>query len=131
MQQVINSIGNVIDKIGTSGDSLFTNKEELQSKLNEIKRDLTFAQKEVRLAEAHGNWMQRSWRPLAGLVFAIILIYNFVVANIFSLNITELTPEYWNTFSVILGVFGLTRGIEKSVKVANNFMGRRNRREKN
>lgn len=48
----------------------------------------------------------------------------------FGWPVSTLEPEFWDLFQVILGVFGLTRGIEKSVKAAHGmFKRKRNERD--
>ncbi len=71
-------------------------------------------------------WMQRSWRPISALVFVLIVFYTKLIAPVFSLPVAGLETDFWTSFNVILGVFGLTRGIEKTVKAADIVIKRKN-----
>ena len=68
--------GNVIKEIGGIIDNLFTNDEErLEAKnkiiqvLKEKELELQKMQTDIIIAEAKGNWLQRSWRPILMLSF--------------------------------------------------------------
>ncbi len=121
MQKIINSVVSAIEKTGEAIDRNVTSKEELLEKSNELKTTLTNASKEIAIQDAKGNWMQRSWRPLSGLAFVLIILYNKFLAVAFGFPVAELEPEFWNLFQIVLGVFGFTRGVEKSVKAAHGM----------
>ena len=74
--------GNVIKDIGKVIDDIFTNDEERQKAKNELVKiiqqkelELQKMQTDIIIAEAKGNWLQRSWRPILMLSFGFILLY--------------------------------------------------------
>ena len=86
--------GNVIEQVGKVIDNLFTSEEERLKAKNEIFKvlkeqqlELQKLQTEVILAEANGNWLQRSWRPILMLAFGFIVIYVKFIAPLFNLPI--------------------------------------------
>ena len=78
---VVKEVGNVIDKLFTSEEERIKAKNEVFKVLQEQQLELQKLQTEVILAEANGNWLQRSWRPILMLAFGFIVIYvkNFKV----------------------------------------------------
>jgi len=128
IKKVIDSIGLAIEKTGEAFDKNLTTKEEVLEKVKDIQSKLVEARLAYQLAEANGNWMQRSWRPITGLVFAVIVIYNKFLGVAFGLPVAELEAEFWNVFQITLGIFGLTRGLEKTVNAANNIFQKKKRK---
>ena len=75
--------GNVIGEIGKVIDNLFTTDEErLEAKnkifqvIQEKELELQKMQTDIIIAEAKGNWLQRSWRPILMLSFGFIVIFS-------------------------------------------------------
>jgi len=83
MKKILNFLtGNVLKEIGNVIDNIFTNDEERLQAKNELTRiiqskelELQKMQTDVIVAEANGNWLQRSWRPILMLAFGFIVIY--------------------------------------------------------
>ena len=77
MKKIIDWFGGTVVKDLMSGlDKLFTSKEEKILAENAIKQilvqkqlELEKMQTEIIIAEAKGNWLQRSWRPILMLAF--------------------------------------------------------------
>jgi len=115
--------GNVIEQVGKVIDNLFTSEEErLKAKndifkvLKEQQLELQKLQTEVILAEANGNWLQRSWRPILMLAFGFIVIYVKFIAPLFNLPIPELENEFWNLLQIGIGGYVVGRSGEKMIK---------------
>ena len=66
---VVKEVGNVIDKLFTSEEERLKAKNEVFKVLQEQQLELQKLQTEIVLAEANGNWMQRSWRPILNVSF--------------------------------------------------------------
>ena len=79
---VVKEVGNVIDKLFTSEEERIKAKNEVFKVLQEQQLELQKLQTEVILAEANGNWLQRSWRPILMLAFGFIVIYVKVCCTI-------------------------------------------------
>lgn len=112
--------GNVIGEIGKVIDNIFTNDEERQKAKNELIKiiqekelELQKMQTEIIVAEAKGNWLQRSWRPILMLSFGFIVIYTKFIAPLFDLKIPELENEFWNLLQLGIGGYVIGRSAEK------------------
>ena len=112
--------GGVIKQIGKVIDDLFTNDEERANAkikvlevLKEQQLELQKLQTEIIVAEANGNWLQRSWRPILMLAFGFIVIYVKFVAPLFDLKIPELENEFWDLLQIGIGGYVVGRSAEK------------------
>jgi len=121
MKKIIDWFGGSVVKDLLAGlDKLFTSKEEkikaenvIKQILIEKKLELQKMQTEIILAEANGNWLQRSWRPILMLSFGFIVIYVKFIAPIFGLTIPELENEFWNLLQIGIGGYIVGRTGEK------------------
>mgnify|MGYP003643039595 FL=1 len=115
--------GNVIGEIGKVIDNLFTTDEErLEAKnkifqiIQEKELELQKMQTDVIIAEAKGNWLQRSWRPILMLAFGFIVIYCKFVAPAFNLSSPQLEIEFWELLKIGIGGYVVGRSAEKIAK---------------
>ncbi len=105
---VVNAIGGLIGGLTLPARE----KKELEAKMQELvyerEREMVEAQASVVRAEASGNWLQRSWRPLVMLTFAVIVL----VGTFTSLPILADTSRFWDLLEIGLGgyVIGEKRG---------------------
>ena len=86
--------------------------------LKEQQLELQRLQTDVILAEAKGNWLQRSWRPILMLAFGFIVIYVKFIAPLFGLPIPTLENEFWDLLQLGIGGYVVGRSVEK---VAGNI----------
>ena len=84
--------------------------------LIEKELELQRMQTEIIVAEAKGNWIQRSWRPILMLAFGFIVIYVKFLAPLFDLTIPELENEFWNLLQIGIGGYVIGRTGEKMMK---------------
>ena len=117
--------GSVLKDLLGGLDKLFTSKEEkikAESIIKEIilqkKLELQQMQTDIILAEAKGNWLQRSWRPILMLSFGFIVIYVKFIAPVFGLTIPALEIEFWELLKIGIGGYVVGRSAEK---IANNI----------
>ena len=115
---VVKEIGKVIDNLFTSEEERLKAKNEVFKVLQEQQLELQKLQTEIILAEANGNWLQRSWRPILMLAFGFIVIYVKFIAPLFSLPIPPLENEFWNLLQLGIGGYVVGRSAEK---IANNI----------
>ncbi len=115
--------GNVIKEIGGIIDNLFTNDEERINAKNKIIKvlkekelELQKMQTDIIIAEAKGNWLQRSWRPILMLSFGFIVIYVKFLAPLFNLTIPPLENEFWDLLQLGIGGYVVGRSAEKIAK---------------
>jgi len=121
MKKILNFLtGNVLKEIGNVIDNIFTNDEERLQAKNELTRiiqskelELQKMQTDVIVAEANGNWLQRSWRPILMLAFGFIVIYVKFVAPLFGFTIPELEEDFWNLLQIGIGGYVVGRSAEK------------------
>jgi len=113
---VIKEIGNVIDNLFTSDEERIHAKNEILKVLKEQQLELQRLQTEIIVAEANGNCLQRSWRPILMLAFGFIVIYVKFIAPLFSLPIPPLENEFWNLLQIGIGGYVIGRTGEKMIK---------------
>jgi hypothetical protein len=124
MKKIFDWFGGTVIKDLLGGlDKLFTSKEEkikaeniIKQILIEKKLELHQMQTDVILAEAKGNWLQRSWRPILMLSFGFIVIYVKFLAPVFDLTIPELEIEFWELLKIGIGGYVVGRSAEKISK---------------
>ena len=110
---VVKQIGDVIDNLFTSDEERANAKIKVLEVLKEQQLELQKLQTEIIVAEAKGNWLQRSWRPILMLAFGFIVIYVKFVAPLFDLKIPELENEFWNLLQIGIGGYVVGRSAEK------------------
>ena len=121
MKKILNFLtGNVLKEIGKVIDNIFTNDEERQLAKNQLVQiiqqkelELQKMQTDIIVAEANGNWLQRSWRPILMLAFGFIVIYVKFVAPLFGFTIPELEEDFWNLLQIGIGGYVIGRSAEK------------------
>ena len=113
---VVKEVGKVIDSLFTSDEERLKAKNEVFKVLQEQQLELQKLQTEIVLAEANGNWLQRSWRPILMLAFGFIVIYVKFLAPVFGLTIPELENEFWNLLQIGIGGYVIGRTGEKMMK---------------
>ncbi len=127
--------GSLVKDVLGGLDGLITSKEErLQA---EIALKQIFATKELELqkmqadiiiAEASGNWLQRSWRPILMLSFGFIVIYVKFIGPLFGLTIPPLEDEFWNLLQLGIGGYVIGRTGEKMMDSFTSDKRRRKNR---
>jgi hypothetical protein len=110
---VIGDIGKVIDNLFTSDEERINARNKIMQVLKEKELELQKMQTDIIIAEAKGNWMQRSWRPLLMLSFGFIVIYVKFIGPLFNLPIPELEIEFWDLLKIGIGGYVVGRTGEK------------------
>ena len=113
---VIGDIGKVIDNLFTSDEERIQARNKIMQVLKEKELELQKMQTDVIIAEAKGNWIQRSWRPLLMLSFGFIVIYNKFAAPLFGWPIPILEEEFWTLLQIGIGGYVVGRTGEKMMK---------------
>tara|TARA_R110002167_G_scaffold63067_2_gene177915 strand:+ start:565 stop:1002 length:438 start_codon:yes stop_codon:yes gene_type:complete len=113
---VVKEVGNVLDNLFTSDEEREKAKSEIFKVLKQQEIELHKLQNETILAEANGNWLQRSWRPILMLSFGFIVIYVKFIAPMFSLPIPPLEDEFWSLLNLGIGGYVVGRTAEKVMK---------------
>jgi hypothetical protein len=106
---VVNAVGELIGRLTLPGRE----KKELEAEILKLvydrEREMAEAQASVLRTEAAGNWLQRSWRPLVMLTFAVIVL----VGTFTSLPILEDSSRFWDLLEIGLGGYIVGRSGEK------------------
>ena len=121
IKDIFKPASDIVDELHFSGEeagNLEVKKAELKNKLAEIQAQmstkviefqgkLTEANSKIAVAEQqHGNWLSKSWRPLASIMFIInisLMIYGVVPINEIALG----------GMLAFLGVYTGGRSLEK------------------
>ena len=121
---VIGEVGKVIDNLFTNDEERINAKNKILQILKEKELELQRMQTDIILAEAKGNWLQRSWRPILMLSFGFIIIYTKFIAQVFSLQIPLLEPEFWNLLKIGIGGYVVGRSGEKIVDKLGSLLSK-------
>ena len=79
---MVNAIGELVGRLTLPAREKKELEAEIMKLMYEYEREIAEVQANVIQAEATGNWLQRSWRPLVMLTFAvIILVGTFIPAT--------------------------------------------------
>lgn len=113
---VFKSVSDLIDNLFTNDEERIDAKRKIFQVLKEKELELQKLQTDIILAEAKGNWLQRSWRPILMLAFGFIVIYVKFIAPLFDLRIPELENEFWNLLQLGIGGYVIGRTGEKMMK---------------
>lgn len=104
-------VGEITSVVNTLSVSSKEKKQIEASLLGAIARQeeaLNQSQAAIIGAEAQGNWLQRSWRPLVMLSFAFIVLLGTVI------DIPFLSDDsrFWNLIEIGLGGYVIGRSLE-------------------
>ena len=111
---VIGDIGKIIDDLFTSDEERDAAKNKILQVLKEKELELQKMQTDIIIAEAKGNWLQRSWRPILMLSFGFIVIYNKFISQLSPYLITPvLEPDFWTLLQIGIGGYVVGRSAEK------------------
>ena len=124
MKKIVDFLGgDIVNDLLSGLDNLLTSKEEKIKAKNVIKKvliekelELQRQQTEIIVAEAKGNWLQRSWGPILMLAFGFIVIYVKFIGPLFGLAIPELENEFWELLKIGIGGYVVGRSAEKIAK---------------
>ena len=104
---MVGAVGKVIDRLTLPARE----KRQLEAELLEllVEHEQEMARSRSVVEEARGNWLQRSWRPLVMLVFALIVL----VGTFTTLPLLSDTSRFWDLLEIGLGGYVVGRGGEK------------------
>lgn len=109
---VVNAINELIGRLTLPAREKRELEAEIVKLLNEREREMAEAQASVVKAEATGNWLQRSWRPLVMLTFAVIIL----IGTFTSLPILADSSRFWDLLEIGLGGYVVGRSGEKMLE---------------
>ena len=96
---VVSAVGEVIERLTLPSREKKQLEMDLLRVFIEWEQRVMEARSAVLVEEARGSWLQRSWRPLVMLTFAVIVL----VGTFTSLPILEDTSRFWELLEIGLG----------------------------
>lgn len=99
MKGIVETVAGVVERLSISSTEKKKLKQELETAIVEFEQQQMKEQAGVVKAESGGNWLQRSWRPLIMLTFAVIIL-----AGMFTdLPMLADTSRFWDLLELGLG----------------------------
>lgn len=115
---LVNEVGAIIGNLSVSSTEKKQIEAELLSAICRQEEELSRSRADILRAEASGNWLQRSWRPLIMLAFALIVL----VGSFFELPVLADTSRFWDLLEIGIGGYIIGRSAEN---VTLNWKGGR------
>lgn len=120
---VINSVGGVIDDLTTSEEEKLTaqmalKRIEAEFQLAIMNADVEYAREQAKVLQTElssGSWLGKNWRPILMLVFTFIILFNFVIAPIFSMTLLPIPGPMWELLKIGVGGYIVGRSAEKII----------------
>ncbi len=113
---VFKGVSDLLDDLITNDEERLDAKRKIFETLKQRELELQRMQADVIIAEAQGNWLQRSWRPILMLAFGFIVVYCKFIGPLFDLRIPVLENEFWNLLQIGIGGYVIGRTGEKMIK---------------
>ena len=111
---ITDSIGNILDESITNKEELATAQAKLNKTIIENSKAFLDARKSVLVTELSGSWLQRSWRPLVMLSFALVVLYQYFIAELIGLpTVKNIDPRFWDLLEYGILGYGGVRTVEK------------------
>ena len=118
LSDLVGEIGSVVNTLSVSSKEKKQIEADLLAAVARQEEELRRSQASIVGAEAQGNWLQRSWRPVIMLVFAAIVL----AGTFFNLPILDDTSRFWDLLEIGIGGYVIGRSAEK---VADRLKGGR------
>lgn len=122
ISEILKPAAQIVDDLTTSKEEKLTLANALTQienamgdKMLEYEAKITELQASIVNNEISGNWLQRSWRPILMLAFGFLLIYEYFIANVFSLPKSGLPTDFWDLLKIGIGGYVVGRSAEKIV----------------
>ncbi|MCB6974366.1 MULTISPECIES: 3TM-type holin [Butyricimonas] len=110
---IVGAVSELVDRLTLPAREKKQLETDLLKVFVEWEQRVMEARTEVLTEEARGNWLQRSWRPLVMLTFALIVL----VGTFTSLPILADTSRFWDLLEVGIGGYVMGRSGEKILQV--------------
>ena len=110
---IVGAVSELVDRLTLPAREKKQLETDLLKVFVEWEQRVMEARSEVLAEEVRGNWLQRSWRPLVMLTFALIVL----VGTFTSLPILADTSRFWDLLEVGIGGSVMGRSGEKILQV--------------
>lgn len=117
--KAVEETGKIIDNLTTSSEEKARAKNEISKVVFDALGNLVNAQRDVLVTEMGGSKLQRNWRPLVMLAFAVIVVFHyfgFPLAKTFKPDLPDLPildTRFWDLLEIGLGGYVIGRSFEK------------------
>ena len=101
---LVSEISSVVDTLAVSSKEKKQIEADLVAAIARQEEALSQSQSSIIQAEAQGNWLQRSWRPIIMLVFATIVLIGTILSD---------TSRFWDLLEIGIGGYVIGRSAEK------------------
>ena len=109
---IVSAVGELVDRLTLPAREKKQLETDLLRVFMEWEQRVMEARSAVLVEEARGTWLQRSWRPMVMLTFAVIVL----VGTFVSLPILDDTSRFWDLLEIGLGGYVMGRSGEKIVQ---------------
>ena len=99
MKWILETVAGVVERLSLSSAEKKRLKQELEAVLLENERQRVEMQARVVGEETRGNWLQRSWRPVLMLVFAVVIL----AGGVSGLPVAAARNRFWDLLEIGLG----------------------------
>lgn len=121
---ILSPVEKIIDELHTSEEEKLQIKTQLQElrysfqkEVLNYETELAKAQSSIITAEAKGNWLSKSWRPILMLSITAMLINNYILlVYLPGAKPIDFPPELFTLLTVGVGGYVIGRSGEKMVK---------------
>lgn len=122
---VVKGIFNIIDQTVEDKDQAARIKANIASQQNELIQTELKGAIDIILAEAKGNWLQKSWRPLLMMAVMAIVVNNYILFPYLSMwtekvVVLELPGGLWTLLTTGVGGYVVGRSGEKIAQSIKN-----------
>jgi hypothetical protein len=113
--ETIGAVAGALKKPFDIVDQLVTDKDKAAELKQEIEKIAYTNVANILVADAQGNWLQRSWRPVIMLVFTMLIVAHWF--GFTAQNLTEdMVLSLLSIIQVCMGVYFAGRTVEKTAK---------------
>ena len=122
---VVKGLFNIIDQTVEDKDQAARIKANIASQQNELIQTELKGAIDIILAEAKGNWLQKSWRPLLMMAVMAIVVNNYILFPYLSMwtekvVVLELPGGLWTLLTTGVGGYVGGRSGEKIAQSIKN-----------
>jgi hypothetical protein len=122
---VVKGLFNIIDQTVEDKDQAARIKANIASQQNELIQTELKGAIDIILAEAKGNWLQKSWRPLLMMSVMAIVVNNYILFPYLSMwtekvVVLELPGGLWTLLTTGVGGYVVGRSGEKIAQSIKN-----------
>ena len=109
MKGILETVASVVERLSLSSAEKKRLKQELETALLENECQRVEMQARVVGEEARGNWLQRSWRPIVMLAFALVILSGMFMES----TLLSDSSRLWDLLEIGLGGYVIGRSGEK------------------